>query len=184
MLALFIGLRRSEILPLRWDAIDFDRKILSVCEALEETMTGGLRFKEPKSKAGRRDATMPDVVVAVLREHRRVQIEQRLALGLGRPTPDMLVFGRLDGAPMSPRAFTKEWRLAAASIGMKVGLHALRHTHVSHLVDAGIDPVRISKRIGHADVATTLNVYAHLFSARGDKSAEAINEAVTALIKP
>ena len=85
---------------------------------------------------------------------------------------------------MSPRAFTKEWRLAAASIGMKVGLHALRHTNVSHLVDAGIDPVRISKRIGHADVATTLNVYAHLFSARGDKSAEAINEAVTALIKP
>ena len=184
VLALFAGLRRSEILALRWGHLDLAAKSLKVCEALEETTAGGLRFKQPKSLAGKREVTLPDIVIDALREQWKRQLELRLGLGVGKPTSDTLIFTRPDGGPISPRALSKEWRLAAASIGVKATLHGLRHTHVSHLIAAGIDVVKISRRVGHADIATTLNVYAHLFDAREDRSAEAINQAVAALLGP
>jgi integrase len=183
IVALFTGLRRSELLALKWSYIDLDRKTLRVVEALEET-AAGLRFKTPKSRAGKREITLPDIVVAVLRDHRKRQSEQRMKLGAGRLPADALVFSRLDGGPLSPNALSKEWAKAAASIGVKATLHAARHTHVSFLIDAGINVVKISRRVGHADIATTLNVYAHLFDAREDKSAEAINAAVAGLLGP
>jgi integrase len=183
VLALFGGLRRSEILALRWSNVDFDRKVLRVTEALEETIAEGLRFKEPKSAAGKREVSLPVIVVDALREQWKRQLEQRLALRAGKPTPDTLIFTRLNGEPVSPNAFSKEWRTAAAAIGIKAGFHGLRHTHVSHLISAGIDVVKISRWLGHADISTTLDVYSHLFDAREDRSAEAIDEAVTALLK-
>jgi integrase len=182
MLALFAGLRRGEVLALRWGHVDFDAKLLRVSEALEETREG-LRFKAPKSHAGKREVTLPDIAVSALRDHWRKQSEQRLKLGAGRLTPDTLIFGELDGGPMSPRALSTQWTAVAAKLGVKATFHALRHTHVSHLVSAGINVVKISHRVGHADVGTTLNVYAHLFDAREDKSAEAINAAVAALLE-
>jgi len=84
VLAVFTGLRRGELLALRWRHIDLDRKTLEVREALEQTTAHGIQVKAPKSKAGRRDVTLPDVVVETLREHRRTQLELRMRLGLGR----------------------------------------------------------------------------------------------------
>jgi integrase len=181
ILALFVGLRRSEILALKWNAVDLDRKTLRVVEALEETGEG-LRFKAPKSRAGKREVALPDIVVSVLREQWTRQSEQRMKLGAGRAPADALIFSRLDDGPLSPNALSKEWSKAAASIGVAATFHALRHTHVSHLIEAGVNVVKISKRVGHADIATTLNEYAHLFDAREDKSAEVINAAVATLL--
>jgi integrase len=65
-------------------------------------------------------------------------------------------------------------------LGFGVTFHALRHTHASMLIDAGLDVVRISKRLSHGNPSITLKVYAHLFQKRDDKSAEAINAAVSA----
>ena len=131
-----------------------EAKLLRVRAALEETKEG-LRFKLPKSAAGTREVTLPEIAVNVLRLERKRQSEQRLALGMGRATPDTLIFGRLDGAPASPQALSKEWRLAAPAIGITATFHALRHTHVSLLIDAGVDVVKISRRAGHGDIATT-----------------------------
>ena len=66
---------------------------------------------------------------------------------------------------------SKEWAAVAKDMRLSVTFHALRHTHASMLIDAGIDIVKISKRLGHANVSTTLDVYSHLFAAREDKSA-------------
>jgi integrase len=182
MIALFTGLRRGEILALRWQHVDLDSKIITVREALEETKAG-LRFKESKSNAGQRDVALPDIVVDVLREHRRQCLQTRLALGLGKITADTLLFSRLDGGPCSPNTFSKDWAKRAAGIGLgEITFHALRHTHASHLIDAGVDVVRISKRLGHSSPTVTLDTYAHLFARREDKSAAAINDAVAALL--
>ena len=89
-------------------------------------------------------------MVEALRDHRREQLEQRLALGLGKMTDDALLFSRLDGSPPSPHSLSKEWRAVAADLGLSVTFHALRHTHATQLIDAGIDVVKISKRLGHA----------------------------------
>ena len=77
----------------------------------------------------------------------------------------------------SPRAFSAEWADVAASIGMPdITFHALRHTHASQLIDAGVDIVTIAKRLGHSSPNITLKVYAHLFRQKDDKAAAAINE--------
>ena len=83
--------------------IDLDAKIIQIREALEETREHGVRFKRAKTKNGRRDITLPDIVVDTLREHRRLQLELRMALGLGKLPDDALVFPALDGGPQSPR---------------------------------------------------------------------------------
>jgi integrase len=182
--ALFTGVRRGELLALRWHDVDLDAKdpSLRVREAIEETKAG-LRFKTPKTENSVREISLPDIVADALREHKRQQREQRVALGLGKWDESALLFTRLNGSPQSPRAFSKEWADVAASIGLPVTFHALRHTHASHLIDAGIDVVKISRRLGHASVDITLRVYAHLFRKRDDKSSAAINAAIASLFQ-
>jgi integrase len=178
MVALFGGLRLGEALALRWSNVDLDRKVIHVVEALEVTAAHGIRFKAPKSKAGRRDVTMPDVLAAALHEHRRAQLELRLQLGLGKLPDDALPFASIEGRPLSTIDVSVLWGRFAAKIDMpEITFHALRHTHASQLIDQGIDIATISKRLGHATPAITLGVYAHRFR-QDDSKAAAINAAL------
>jgi len=183
IIALFTGIRRAELLAQRWRNVDLDlpNKHLKIRETIEETKAG-LRFKVPKTANSVRDVSLPNIVIEALRDYRRQQLEQRLALGLGKLPDDALLFPKTDGSLRSPRAFSKDWADFAESIEMpEITFHALRHTHASHLIDQGIDVVRISRRLGHSKPDITLRIYAHLFRKRDDKSAEAINDAVSAL---
>lgn len=176
MVSLFTGMRRNEVLALRWGRVDLDKKVIQVREALEYTKAHGIRFKTPKSKAGRRDLTLPDVLADVLRDHRKAQLELRVKLGAGKLQDDALLFTDLDGAPLSPNAISAAWSDYAERIGMpEVTFHGLRHTHASQLIDAGVDIVTISKRLGHAKPDITLRIYAHLFARDDGKAAAAIN---------
>jgi integrase len=181
ILALFCGLRRGEALALKWGNVNLDRKLLRIREALEETRAGGIVFKAPKSKAGRRDVTLPDVVIDTLRKHRITQLELRAKLGLGRISDDDLLFSTLNGGPISPRHFSANmWPSFAKAIGMpEITFHSLRHSHASQLIAAGIDVVTISKRLGHSSPKITLGVYAHLFSNSDERAAQAVNEALS-----
>jgi integrase len=147
-LALSTGMRRGELLGLRWQDIDLNSGTLRVVQSLEQTKAG-LRFKAPKTKHGRRTITLPPSIVAELRTHWKAQQEQRLALGLGKAPDTALVFPAWDGNPRSPAALTKEWTRAMKGANMKVTLHALRHTHASSLIAAGVDVLTISRRLGH-----------------------------------
>ena len=111
----------------------------------------GLRLKSPKSQAGRRDISLHEIVVDALRDHRRQQLELRMALGAGKPSADALVFPDLEDGPQAPSNVSRAWGLVAADLGMpEITLHGLRHTHASQLIEAGVDIVTISKRLGHA----------------------------------
>jgi len=174
-LALASGLRRGEILALRWSDVDLDGGALRVEQALEETTRGGLVFKSPKTRHGRRTVTLPPSTVAVLREHWKAQQEQRLFLGLGRAEPSALVFADWDGSARSPRALTHQWSKTIKTAGLKETFHSLRHTHASTLIASGLDVLTISRRLGHGSPAITLGVYGHLF--KPDDRAAAIMEA-------
>jgi integrase len=179
IVALFTGMRLGEILAMRWRHVDLDRKVIFLREALEETKAHGIRLKAPKSRAGRRDIGLPEIVVDTLCEHRLKQLELRVALGSGKLAADALVFPNLDGGPQAPSDVSRAWGLVADGLGLpEITLHGLRHTHASQLIDAGVDIVTISKRLGHASPDVTLRVYAHLFRRDDDKAAAAINAAL------
>jgi integrase len=179
LIALFTGMRLGEILALRWSRVDLDKGVIQVRAALEQTKAHGIRVKEAKTRAGRRDITLPDILVDLLREHRKAALELRMQLGAGRLPDDALLFADLEGNPLSPNAQSAAWADFADSIDMPdVTFHALRHTHASQLIDEGVDIVTISKRLGHAKPDITLRVYAHLFKKDDSKAAEAINAAL------
>jgi integrase len=169
VVALGTGMRRGELCALRWDAVDLEAAKLEVRQSLEQTRKAGLRFKEPKSKHGRRSISLSPSVVAALQEHRVHQLERRMKLGLGKLPVDALVFSTPDGQPLG-NSFAR----AMARAGLPhVGLHTLRHSHASLLIKAGEDIVTISRRLGHASPTITLSVYAHLVSTK-DGAAAAI----------
>jgi len=175
--ALFTGLRRGELLALRWGNVDLDDEIIRVRESLEQTKAG-LRFKPPKSRAGVRDVTLPAIVTDTLVAQRKCLLEQRLMLGQGNLTEKDLVFPAWDGSPQWPNVFGTAWSRLAAARGLAVSFHELRHTHASQLIDAGVDVVTIARRLGHSSAAITLQVYAHLFRKDDGKAAAAINAAL------
>jgi integrase len=176
--ALFTGMRLGELLALRDGRLDLDRGVIQVREALEPT-AGGICFKVPKTKAGRRDITLPTIVIETLREHRRELLERRVRLGLGRLSPADLLFTSPDGSPAKPNSISVGWSRFASRIGIpEVTFHALRHTHASQLIAQGVDIVTISKRLGHANPNITLGIYAHLFATDDSRASAAINSAL------
>jgi integrase len=175
LVALHTGMRRGELLALRWRNVDLDARMIRVREAIEETKAG-LRFKAPKSKAGVRDVSLPVIVVDVLHEHRTAQLERRLILGQGKLSDDALVFPRWDRAlPQSPNVFAAIWSNVIKQHGINVSFHGLRHTHASQLIDAKVPITTIAKRLGHSSPAITLKVYAHLFREDDSEAAAAID---------
>src|SRR5262249_9686259 len=107
-LALTSGMRRGELCGLAWGAIDLDSGTVRVERSLEETATG-LRIKPPKTRHGYRTITLPRSTAAVLGEHYRRQLEQRLLLGLGRPLPEDFVFTLAEGSPYPPDKLSRDW---------------------------------------------------------------------------
>jgi len=145
VVALATGMRRGEILALRWNDLDLVAGTCRIDESIEEPKAGTLSFKGTKTRHGRRTITLPAFAVAELRTYRAAALEERMRLGLGKLSDDGLVFGHPDGSTRSPNGLTREWSRNVVKLGLpKVTLHALRHTHASQLIAAGVDVVMIT----------------------------------------
>jgi integrase len=178
-LGLATGMRRGEMLALRWRDIDLDSNLaaLQVERSLEQTKAG-LRFKAPKTKRGRRAITLPAFIVKELRAQKAAQAAQRLALGLGKESAEALVFRQPEGSPLRPDDVSSSWRKVIVGLKLpKVSLHALRHTHASQLIASGMDVLTISRRLGHGETSVTLDVYGHLFTPTDGGAASVIDRA-------
>jgi integrase len=181
-LGLATGMRRGELLALRWRDVKLEIGRLQVQQSLEQTKAG-LRFKAPKTRAGRRTIALPSSIVTELRSQKAKQAELRLALGLGKADDHALVFQNLDAGPLNPNSVSSEWRRLVKSLKLpKVSLHAWRHTHASQLIAAGVDVLTVSRRLGHGSPAVTLNVYGHLFSGTDDRAAAIFDGAYSGVL--
>jgi integrase len=175
------GARRGEALALRWGDVNFQTNIVRIERSLEQTK-GSIRIKSPKTKNGRRNVTISPWLVAELRAHRARQDERRMSLGAGRAPDDTTVFAKWNGEVRSPSRLSQDFAAAMDTLKIDCTLHGLRHTHVSQLIAAGLDVLTISRRIGHASPAITLNVYSHMFSNTDTRAAE-IMEATFANVR-
>jgi len=161
LLANSTGMRRGEVLALRWKNVDLEGAKLRVMESLEQTRAG-LRFKAPKTDRTRA-ITLPAFAVEELRRLKRCQAEELLMLGV-RQTGDTLVCARADGKPHQPRSLTHEFtRLVRRMKDIpRIHFHDLRHGHATHLLIAGVHPKIVQERLGHTTISTTLDLYSHV----------------------
>jgi integrase len=174
------GLRRGELLALRWSSsIDFERKRLIVSESLEETKILGLRFKAPKS--GKiRVLPLADVAIPILRSHGARQDADRRRLG-PRYHENDLVFCNPDGTAWPPETFTKQFAQITRSIGMKgFRFHDLRHAFATLTLKNGTSVNEVSQLLGHSSPVVTLSTYAHVVEG---VAREAVNVLANSLIR-
>lgn len=175
LLAVTTGLRRGELLGLRWEDIDLQRGVLSVQQTVQRSRSAGLHIREPKTQRSRRLVTLPAMAVEVLRKHRLEQQKQRLFMG-----PEYrdhgLAFPRLDGRPMNPDALSKAFEVIVARAGLpRVRFHDLRHTHATMLLQQGVNPKVVSERLGHSTVNLTLDTYSHVLPGIQEEVAQKVD---------
>ena len=161
IVALATGMRRGELLGLRWQDVDFERGILSVRQTVG-ALRGKPDVKPPKTRSSIRDVPVPAAVMAALREHRRRQNEQRLALGPVWEDND-LVFAAANGRPIYPDNLKRDFERLVHLAGVpRIRIHDQRHTHVTLAIAAGADIGAVSQRIGHSRTSITMDVYHHV----------------------
>lgn len=183
LLAVMCGLRRGEILALRWRNIELgeDRRQISIVQSAEQTKDG-VRYKEPKSGKARTVA-ISSTVLAELKAHKARQAEEQLRLGL-RPDADSFVVAQVDGSPLQPRSLTHEWvRLITKTTLPRIRFHDLRHTHASQMLSAGVHPKVASERLGHSTIGITLDLYSHVMPGMQADAAEQVDAAIRGAVK-
>ena len=174
--ALYTGMRRSEILALKWTEVDLERCTLSVVAGLHRLTGQGLVLLPTKTARSRRQVSITDEVVDLLHQIRGQQMVQRLSFGPAWHEAGF-VFTKGDGSPLDPEKVTKEFARTAKEAGFSgIRLHDLRHTHASLMLKAGASPKSISERLGHASISITMDVYAHLLPGIQEEAAQTFSK--------
>ncbi|MBA2557082.1 MAG: tyrosine-type recombinase/integrase [Chloroflexi bacterium] len=156
------GVRRSEILGLRWSEVNLAGATVTVRQTILATAEGFMPHDDQKSALSARTIHLDRRTVAMLRTHRAAQNEARIAAGSAWQD-NGLVFPRGDGSWWNPPAISLAFRRAVKRAGVPaIRLQDVRHTHASLLLAAGVNPKVVSERLGHSSVAFTLDTYAHV----------------------
>ena len=158
-LAVYTGMRRGEIGALTWGHVNLATGVLEVRQTLG--YADGVAIGTPKSESSNRDIDLDADTVEVLQAHRIAQDGHREAMGSKYKDQDV-VFATPGGSFYHPGTFTDLVASLSRRTGRHVRFHDLRHFHASEMINAGINVVTVSKRLGHASVSMTLNVYIHL----------------------
>jgi integrase len=177
VLALYLGLRRGELLGLRWEDVELDEAKLEVVQTLQR-VGGALRLVPPKTEDSARTIPLPPPCVQALREH-----QQRQAAERQHAWPDWedrcLVFPSRRGTPMEPDNLRRSWGEIRHAAGLgAVRFHDLRHTCVTLLLDLRVPPHVVREIVGHSDIDVTMTIYAHVSLEEKRKALGKLGEAL------
>src|SRR5919202_1597079 len=174
-IALSLGLRRGEVLGLRWEDVDFDRQTVRITQALP-AIKGKLRLAPLKTASSRRILPLSAMLVADLKAHRVQQFEERLKEGT-RWQEHGLVFTTSIGTPISPRNLVRSFKAVLTRAGLPdIRFHDLRHSRASLLAAQGV-PARVAMDVlGHSNIQTTQNIYTHVFDDAKRQAADALEQ--------
>ena len=169
------GMRRGEVLGLRWGDIDFDGLQLAVSQTLTTVGYNTIAIGPPKTAKSRRHIFLDAQTVEVLREHRKRQRQERLALGPEWDTSSDLVFRDEIGGSIHPDWFSRRFDLIVRSMDVpRIRLHDLRHTYATLALKAGVHPKVVSERLGHATTGITLDLYSHVVPSIAREAADVV----------
>jgi integrase len=169
------GLRRGELQGLRWEDVDLETGMLQVRRTLSEPK-GGYVFEAPKSGKGR-NIWLAQRAVAVLKEHRKCQLEQKLQCPQWQDQG--LVFPSTVGTPLLGGNINHAFKATLRRAGLpEIRFHDLRHTCATLLLRQGVNPQFAQELLGHADISLTLNTYSHVLPDMGDAAATAMDAAL------
>jgi integrase len=159
-LALTTGLRRGEMLAIRWTDVDLEHQTVKVQRTVAYILRYGYVENEQKTAAGRRVVLLPSFVVDMLKEHRVEQLEARLKVGSAWEDRDLL-FTDLRGGYFNPRYLGKSMKRVIAEAGLPpdITLHTLRHSAATILLSMGVPLKVIQELLGHSSYAITADIY-------------------------
>jgi integrase len=173
VLALVLGIRRGEILGLRWSAVDLDRATLRVQASLQR-VGGQLVLTSPKTKRSRRAIPLPRAVVTVLEAHRDAQVVERAEAEVW--ADDDLVFTTSIGTAIEPRNLSRHFEaLRDRAKVRRVRFHDLRHSCASLLFELGVPLRMVMETLGHSQISTTSDIYTHVLPAQYREVADALD---------
>lgn len=183
LLALTTGLRRGEILGLRWEDLDLTTQRAQIRQTYI-VVNDRAEFSTPKTSRSRRSIFLDSSTVSVLREQRKRQLEDRLSAG-GTYTESDLIFTSENGSPVHPQTLSDTFVRRVRAAGLpRIRFHDLRHTYASLALSAGVHPKIVSDRLGHGSISITLDTYSHVLPEIGDREAMRVAEMVTGKALP
>lgn len=154
LVAMHTGMRKGEVLGLRWCDVDLDERTLFIRQQVQALSHGEIIIDTPKTRAGKRKISIPQTVVTCLRGMRSALPD--------KVPPEQLVFRSRLLTPVRPNVISRIWKRVqeAAEVPYR-SFHCLRHTHATLLLANGIPIIEVSRRLGHANVTQTLDTYGH-----------------------
>ena len=170
------GARRGEILGLKWNEVDFEESRIHICNNILYSVERGIYEDTPKTEKSKRYISLPPETTEKLKEYKNYQIKEFSEVEIPYDT-NGFVFTQADGTPMHPDSVTDYLKKFSKKYNLPhINAHAFRHTMASILYYKGVDSVTISKRLGHAQVSTTANIYAHVIEDADKRNAEILSD--------
>lgn len=183
IMLIYTGLRRGEICALKWSDIDFKKSLLHVRKSAQYLPKIGVFEKDPKSGAAVRVIKLPKLAKTILLEHKNAQNAEAEACGDQWHKSD-LILTRSNGMIMLPDEISRSFRVFIERKKLPhVHLHSLRHTNATLMISAGTDIRTVSKRLGHAQTSTTMNIYSHAIRSADEAAAEALDDLLNPIKK-
>jgi integrase len=160
--ALHTGMRRSEVLALKWENIDLEHWVIQVASGLHRINGKGIMLTPTKNRSSRRTVAISEGVANLLRQVQGEQLLLQIEIG-GEWNSAGFVFTDPSGAPLDPDRVTRAFMRISKSAGLTgLRLHDLRHTHATLMLKAGVPAKVVSERLGHASISTTIDIYSHV----------------------
>nr|WP_242066213.1 site-specific integrase [Brevibacillus laterosporus] len=179
LLAIYTGMRRGEILALKWKDCLLDQGKISVNKSLSYISGQGIISKETKTGRSNRVISIPQSIINELKNHKNLQQEDKKLFGEGYQDNDYII-AKKDGTPLNPQYVHNHFKKFIKSLEIPdIRFHDLRHTHASIMLKIGEHPKIVSERLGHSSIQMTLNVYSHVTFDMQQESAARFDQAMS-----